>query len=254
METAVKNSTAKDETPKRNYWKYAVLAVGLIGLVAALVTLPVRDWLVQGLDWTESLGVWGPVFVVLFYIAACVFFLPGSILTLGAGFIFGVVIGTITVSIGSTLGAAAAFLVGRTIARDWIAAKIADSKKFTAIDDAVGKEGFKMVLLTRLSPIFPFNMLNYAYGLTGVSFWSYLLASWIGMLPGTVMYVYLGAGLKSLAEVAAGQVQGGPAQRIFFWVGMVVTVGVAVFVTRIARKAVKEAVPQVENEEKENKT
>jgi uncharacterized membrane protein YdjX (TVP38/TMEM64 family) len=181
--------------------------------------------------------------VVLFYIVACVLFLPGSALTLGAGFLFKLLWGPVIVSIGATLGACAAFWVGRTLARGWIAKKVAGNAKFAAIDEAVGREGFKIVLLTRLSPIFPFNLLNYAFGLTRVRFRSYALASWIGMLPGTIMFVYIGSGLRSLADAAAGNAQPPPAQRIFFWAGLVVAVGVAVLVTRIARRALKEATP-----------
>ena len=229
-------------------YKVILFMVIVVGLVTGTILLPVKDWLIRGLEWTQGLGMWGPVFVVAFYILACVLFLPGSILTLGAGFLFKVVVGTITVSIGSTLGASAAFLVGRTVARNWITGKIAQNEKFTAIDEAVAQQGFKIVLLTRLSPVFPFNLLNYAFGLTKIAFWKYVLASWIGMIPGTIMYVYFGAGLRSLADVAAGQVEKGAAGRIFFWLGLVATIVVTVFVTRVARKALKNAVPQSHSE------
>ncbi|MHC4728017.1 MAG: TVP38/TMEM64 family protein, partial [Planctomycetota bacterium] len=203
---------------------------------------------IKSLEWTQGLGIWGPVFVAAFYIIACVLLLPGSILTLGSGFLFEVVVGSITVSIGSTLGACAAFLIGRTVARKWIADKVAKNKKFSAIEEAVAQQGFKIVLLTRLSPVFPFNILNYAFGLTKISFWKYALGSWIGMMPGTIMYVYFGAGLQSLAKVAAGQVEKSTAGTIFFWIGMGVTIVVTLFVTGIARKALKNAVPQKTSE------
>ena len=219
-----------------------LLAAIAILLVAVTVLLPVNEYMQRMLQWIQGLGIWGPVVVIAFYVFACVFFLPGSIVTLGAGFLFKLILGTITVSIGSTLGACAAFLVGRTFARDWIAEKVSGNAKFAAIDQAVGREGFKIVLLTRLSPVFPFNLLNYAFGLTKVSFWHYALASWIGMLPGTLMYVYLGSAAKSLADLAAGKVEGGWEQRVLFGVGLVVTVIVTVFVTQIARTALKEAV------------
>ena len=221
-----------------------VLAVIVAVLVAVFVFLPVKDYLNAVLEWTDGLGVWAPIVVVGVYIVACLFLLPGSVLTLGAGFLFGVLTGTITVSIGSTIGASAAFLVGRTIARGWIEKRMAGNAKFAAIDQAVGREGFKIVLLTRLSPIFPFNLQNYAYGLTKVPFWQYVLASWIGMLPGTVMYVYLGSTLQSLTEVAAGKVEGGMAQKVFFYVGLAITIAVAILVTRVARKALARAVAQ----------
>ncbi len=227
---------------KRRWGKLIVLGVILTSLAVASFFLPVKDYVIAVLEWTQGLGVWGPFFVVAFYIVACVLLLPGGIITLAAGFLFGVVTGTITVSIGSTMGASAAFLVGRTFARDWVRRKVAGRPKFEAIDRAVGEQGFKIVLLTRLSPIFPFNMQNYAYGLTGVKFWKYVLASWIGMLPGTLAYCYIGSGLRSLTEVAAGQTEGGWVQRVFFWGGLGVTVVVVAIVTRIAQKAMKQAI------------
>ncbi len=196
-------------------------------LVAAMVTgitiLPVKDYLASLLQAVESVGPWGPVLLAGAYVVACVLFVPGSVLTLGAGFLFGVVRGTIAVSVGSVLGATAAFLVGRTLLRGWIEKRIAAYPRFQAIDRAVGKEGFKIVLLVRLSPVFPFNLLNYAFGLTNVRLWQYVLASWIGMLPGTLMYVYLGSALKSLADVAAGAPKGGTPQTVFFVAGLVMT-------------------------------
>lgn len=227
--------------------KFMVLGAIVVAVIAALFLLPVKDWLIRGLEWTEGLGYWGPVFVAGFYIVACVLFLPGSVLTLGAGVLFGVAVGTITVSVGSTLGACAAFLVGRTVARNWISAKVARNEKFSAIDSAVGEQGLKIVLLTRLSPVFPFSLLNYAFGLTKIPFWQYALGSWVGMLPGTVMYVYFGAGLRSLAELSTGQVETGAAGQAFFIGGLVATIVVTVFVTRVARKALKQAVPKADH-------
>src|SRR4029434_5373395 len=114
-------------------------------------------------------------------------------LTRGAGVVFGVLRGSIIASIAAALGAASAFLVSRYLARAWVARKIERNPKFKAIDEAVAKEGWKIVILTRLSPVFPFNVMNYTFGLTRVSFWEYFFASWIGMMPGTVLYVYVGS-------------------------------------------------------------
>jgi pyruvate/2-oxoglutarate dehydrogenase complex dihydrolipoamide dehydrogenase (E3) component/uncharacterized membrane protein YdjX (TVP38/TMEM64 family) len=230
------------------------ITIGLIAVLLILLFLMsgagswvgqvAKELLGRVLTWTRELGVWGPVFVAAFYVLACILLVPGSVLTLGAGFLFKLIVGTVTVSVGSTLGACAAFLVGRTVGRNWISRKIAANSKFAAIDDAVGRQGFKIVLLTRLSPVFPFVLLNYAFGLTKVSFAKYALASWIGMLPGTIMYVYFGAGLRSLADAVAGNVETGIAGKIFFWFGMAATVLVTVFVTRLARKALKQAAPK----------
>ncbi len=221
--------------------RFTVLALVAVAILAGILLLPVRQYLVGALEWTQGLGAWGPIFVALFYIVASVFLLPGSVLTLGAGFLFGVPVGLLSVWTGATLGACAAFLVGRTLARDWVARKVSGNPKFAAVDEAVGREGFKIVLLLRLSPVLPFNFLNYALGLTRVSFWQYALASLIGMLPGGLMYVYFGSAARSLADVAAGKVEGGWAGQVFFWVGLVATVVVAGFVTRLARRSLREA-------------
>jgi uncharacterized membrane protein YdjX (TVP38/TMEM64 family) len=220
-----------------------VLLIMAIGAVTALALLPIKGWLIETLEWIGELGYWGPVAVVILYLVSCVLLLPGSILTIGTGFLFQLVGGTITVSIGSTLGACLAFIVGRTLARRWVENKIADNVKFAAIDQAVGRQGLRIVLLTRLSPVFPFNLLNYAFGVTKIPFWKYVLGSWVGMIPGTIMYVYIGAGLRSLSDMAVGGVETGPTGRVLFWAGMAATVVVTVVVTRLARKALRDNMP-----------
>ena len=215
----------------------------LIGVVVAagVVLLPTKELLSRFLELASGLGVWGAVLVIAFYVVACLLFVPGSLVTLGVGFLYGVVWGTVIVSIGSTLGATAAFLAGRTLAREWIQRKLATGARFQAVDRAVGQQGFKIVLLVRLSPLFPFNLMNYAFGLTTVRLRDYVLASWIGMLPGAVMYVYLGSAAKSLADLAAGRTEGTVGQPILFGAGLIITVVVTILVTRIARRALKEA-------------
>jgi len=174
-------------------------------------------------------------------VAACVFMLPGAILTLGAGAVFGVVNGLLLVSLSSTVGATAAFLVGRYLAREAVARRIEDNATFRSIDEAVASEGWKIVGLTRLSPVFPFNLLNYAFGLTRVSLRDYVLASWIGMIPGTAMYVYLGSLAGSLAELgqAAGARSRTLAEWVLFVIGLFATMAVTLVITRIARRALK---------------
>jgi uncharacterized membrane protein YdjX (TVP38/TMEM64 family) len=222
-----------------------VVALLLVaGVVAVVSAGSVTEQLQRFLAWVESLGTWGLVAVAAAYTPQCLLFLPGSPISLGAGFLFGVVRGVIAVSIGSTIGASAAFLAGRTLLRSWIEGRIAGSDRFRALDAAVGEHGFKIVLLTRLSPIFPFNVLNYAFGLTKVRFRDYVLASWIGMFPGTVLYVYLGSAAKNLAELFAGKVEGGIGQNVLFFIGLVATLAVTVVVTRIAKQAVGSAIAE----------
>ena len=213
--------------------RWVLYAIAAVALVLALKYFHVQDLLKAALDWIGKLGPWGPVIFIGIYIVAAVLFIPGSVLTLGAGALFGVVLGSVCVSVGATLGATAAFLVGRYLARDAIARKIARNEKFAAIDRAVADEGWKIVLLTRLSPVFPFTLLNYAFGLTRVKLSHYVLASWLGMIPGTVMYVYLG----SLVNVGAGHRQRTTGEWVLYGVGLLATVVVTVFVTRLARKA-----------------
>ncbi len=228
-------------SPSTSFTRIVLIVIIAVILLVSMLLLPVKQYMAAGLEWTQALGVWGPFFVAGFYVIAAVLFLPGSVLTLGAGFLFGVPVGVLTVWIGANLGAFAAFLIGRTVAGDWVAQKVSGNPKFTAIDEAVRRDGFKIVLLLRLSPVFPFNLLNYALGLTKISFTSYVLASLIGMLPGTLMYVYFGSAARSLAEVAAGHVQSGLAGEIFFWAGLTATAAVTVVITRIARRSLKEA-------------
>jgi pyruvate/2-oxoglutarate dehydrogenase complex dihydrolipoamide dehydrogenase (E3) component/uncharacterized membrane protein YdjX (TVP38/TMEM64 family) len=214
-------------------WKWVLYATAGGVIVLVLKYFHVPDVLKAALDWIGKLGPWGPVLFVGLYVVATVLFVPGSVLTLGAGAVFGVALGSVCVSISATLGATAAFLVGRYLARDAIARKIEKNEKFATIDRAVAQEGWKIVLLTRLSPVFPFTLLNYAFGLTRVKLSHYVLASWIGMIPGTVMYVYLG----SLVNVGAGHRQRTTGERILYGVGLLATVTVTVFVTRLARAA-----------------
>ena len=212
-----------------------VLLLGAVG--ASLRFLPVTAILTRLLEHIQAMGPWGPILLAACYVIATVLFVPGTLLTLGAGFAFGVVRGVVAVSIGSTLGASAAWLLGRTLARELIERRLTRSTKFRLLDQAIGEQGFKVVLLLRLSPVFPYNLLNYALGLTRVSFRDYFLASWVGMFPATVLYVYLGSSVRSLADLAAGRVEGGTPQKILFVVGLLATVVVTVLVTRAARAA-----------------
>ncbi len=234
-------------------WLRAVLMLLALALVIAAGSLfDIQGRLHSLLHHIEGMGTRGYGIFFAVYVAACVFFIPGSILTLGAGAIYGVVIGSILVSVSSTIGATVAFLVGRYLARNWAGRKIRGNAKFAAIDNAVGREGWKIVGLTRLSPIFPFALLNYAYGLTKVRLRDFLLASWLGMLPGTVMYVYLGSLAKSLSAVGAdcADCERSPLQWALYAVGLVATVAVTVVITRVARRALGQALP-TEDETKE---
>ncbi|KAM3101475.1 TVP38/TMEM64 family protein [Phormidesmis sp. 146-12] len=202
-----------------------------------------QNALYETLIWIQNLGTVSAVVFIGLYILATVLFIPGSILTLGAGVVFGVALGTIYVFIGATIGATLAFLIGRYLARGWVAKRIASHDKFSAIDAAIAREGLKIVLLTRLSPVFPFVLLNYALGITQVSLRDYVLGC-VGMIPGTMMYVYIGSLAGSLATIQNSG-QSPEAQRVQ-WVirivGLIATVAVTLYITRIARSALQKSV------------
>jgi len=230
------NATSKGVGSKL---KVIVVIVAVIILLGAAKYFHIQDLLRSALDWVGRLGPWGPLIFIVIYILACVLFLPGSILTLGGGVLFGVIKGSIIVSISATLGATCAFLVGRYLARDWVAKKIQTNEKFQAIDEAVAREGWKIVGLTRLSPVFPFNLLNYAYGLTRVSVRAYFFASWIGMMPGTIMYVYIGSLAGEVAKLGSEGRTRTSAEWALYIVGLIATIAVTIFITRIARGALR---------------
>ncbi|OBQ38888.1 MAG: hypothetical protein AN485_06950 [Anabaena sp. MDT14b] len=199
-----------------------------------------QEFLQNALQWINSLGAIGGIVFIGIYIIATLAFLPAALLTLGAGVIFGVIWGSIYVFIGATLGAIAAFLGGRYLAQGWVKEKISSYKKFAIIDKAVSKEGLKIVLLVRLSPLFPFNLLNYAFGITSVSFQDYLIGS-VGMIPGTIMYVYFGSLVGDIALIGS---KNQPGNIILHWViqimGLIATIAVTVYVTKIAKKALED--------------
>jgi uncharacterized membrane protein YdjX (TVP38/TMEM64 family) len=209
--------------------------------IVAITDINLQQVLSNALTWIEHLGPLGPLAFIGLYILATVAFLPGSILTLGAGVVFGWLAGSLYVFIGATLGATAAFLVGRYLVRGWVSRKIAGNPKFTAIDHAVGAEGFKIVVLTRLSPVFPFNLLNYTFGITQVSLQDYVLGS-IGMIPGTLMYVYIGSLAGNLATLGTGNRATDNLKVLLQGLGLAATIALTLYITHIARKALDESI------------
>ncbi|HEY7556516.1 MAG TPA: FAD-containing oxidoreductase [Candidatus Binatia bacterium] len=220
--------------------KILVLAALAIALALGFLFLPIREWFMRFESYVRSLGAIGPVVVVLAYILCTVLFIPGSAITIGSGTLFGLTTGFIVVVLGANLGALCAFGLARSFLRDKVATWAAANPKFRSLDQAIGREGFKMVLLTRLSPVFPFVLLNYLLGLTAVRVGSYVSANLLGMLPATFLFVYIGAAAR---DAIAGQtdVSAGFYQQILKFVGLAATVAVVVVVTRIARKALREA-------------
>jgi uncharacterized membrane protein YdjX (TVP38/TMEM64 family) len=226
--------------------KYTIRPRIVLGVVLAAALVVVGHRVGAGavtsrmLDAIGRMGALAPIAFIAVYIAACVLFIPGSILTIGAGVLFGVAWGSVYVSIASIAGATCAFLIGRYLARDWVAAKIESNQKFRALDEAVAREGWKIVGLTRLSPVFPFNLLNYAFGLTRVSLRDYFFASWVGMLPGTVMYVYIGSIAGDLARATSQPNPPSATRWALNLIGFAATAGVAIYVARIGAKALQQ--------------
>jgi uncharacterized membrane protein YdjX (TVP38/TMEM64 family) len=222
-----------------------VRLITLIAIIMALFLvmkfLPVSQWLRSFNDLVGQMGVVGIFIFIGAYAVATVLLAPGLILTVGAGFAFGLWKGFLAVSVGSTLGAALAFLVARFIARDKVEAIARGNEKLRNIDNAIGKQGAKLVFLLRLSPVIPFNLSNYFYGLTGVKFWPYVLASWIGMMPGTFLYVYIGTAGKAAVSAAAGgeAMKHGWQYWTFTGIGLAATIAVTIWVTKIARDALR---------------
>lgn len=218
-------------------WKWAAALAVIIALFLVARILPVTDWLKSFSQWASHLGPLGIVAFIFVYALATVLFVPGWPLTIGAGFAFGLLWGTIAVSLGSILGASLAFLLARFLARKQIERRTTKNERFRALDRAIGEQGWKMILLLRLSPIVPFNLSNYFYGITAIKFWPYFFASWIGMLPGTLLYVYLGTVGKAGVDAATQGHQRSPWEWASLAVGLLATAGVTVWVARIARQA-----------------
>ncbi|MED5331091.1 MAG: TVP38/TMEM64 family protein [Planctomycetota bacterium] len=215
----------------------------LILVVLFATTVPLGDWLSWTQEWIDDQGSWGPILFLIAYILSCVLCIPGSALTVAGGAVFGLSWGFILVSVSSTAGAVAAFLTGRYVARGWVEEWIQKRPRFVAVNKAVEEQGLWVVFLTRLSPLFPFVFLNYAYGVTRVRFRDYLLASWVGMMPGTVLYVFVGATAGAgLSE--HDNTSGTWALRLL---GLAATIVVTVWVTKIARKAFESGITSEES-------
>ncbi|BAZ13041.1 hypothetical protein NIES4071_48750 [Calothrix sp. NIES-4071] len=221
-----------------------IIKILLVCFLLAVVILTakalnIQSLLQQALIWVQSLGVLASIAFIVIYNLATILFIPGSILTLGGGVLFGVFWGSIYVFIAATIGATIAFLIGRYLSRDWVSRQLEKYPKFQAIDSAVAREGWKIVFLTRLSPLFPFNLLNYAFGITQVTLRDYVLGS-IGMIPGTIMYVYIGSLAGDIAMIGMKQSTNPTLQWAVRIVGFVATVAVTIYVTRIARNALND--------------
>ncbi len=238
----MRSMESTDVASRSSRWSPARVVIALAVLAAVVIAGRwVGGYLPQFAAWVASLGAWGPFVFIVGYAVATVAFAPGFLLTLAAGALFGLARGTAYVFVAAVVGSAAAFLVSRYVARAAVERRLAASPRFAAIDRAIGAQGRRIVFLLRLSPVFPFNVINYALGLTRVTFADYLLAS-PGMLPGTLLYVYYGKLAGDVVALAGGAAPSrGPGYYAVLILGLVATVAVTAYVTRIARRALREA-------------
>jgi len=219
-------------------WTRALLVLSAIAIVlAGVFLLPVADWTVRLAERARGAGAAGVALFFAVYVVCTIALLPGSILTLAAGFAYGPWWGLAGASPASVMCATCAFLLGRTALRGWAARRVGESRRARAIDAAVAREGFKLVLLLRLSPLVPFNVLNYVLSLSSVTTGRYVLASFVGMLPATALYVYLGSLATVAAELATSADSGGRTRTALYIAGLVATIAVVLIATRAARRA-----------------
>lgn len=231
-----------------NLW---VRRIGFTTLVVLTVVAWRRRDQIKGVlspmfDSIDSLGMWAPVVLALVYIPACLLFVPNTFISPGVGFLLGPVWGTIAASVGLLLGHSSNFGVSRTLGRGWFQSRARAQKQFKAVELACQREGFKIVLLTRLTPAFPSNLMSYLFGMTSVGWRSYVIGTAIGMLPRTVLYASLGAAAGSFADASAHSFEGQPAVRYALYLGIAFTLVAVVVITRIAQRALNDALQQTE--------
>ncbi|MED6132369.1 hypothetical protein PIB30_018394 [Stylosanthes scabra] len=216
--------------------------------VASCFTSPVEKILKDFLIWVDrDLGPWGPLALVAAYIPLTILSVPPSVLTVGGGYLFGFTIGFLADSIGATIGAGVAFLLGRTIGRSLVISRLNDYPKFRDVAIAIQRSGFKIVLLLRLVPWLPFGLLNYLLSVTPVSLWEYTLASWLGMMPLTLALVYVGTTLKDISDVTHGWGALSKTHWAFIILSLVVSVILMICVTRVAKSALDKALAECED-------
>ncbi|POO02282.1 Transmembrane protein [Trema orientale] len=228
--------------------RITILLLLAAAVVTAFFTLPIEKYLKDFLVWVEQdLGPWGPLVLAVAYIPLTVLAVPASVLTLGGGYLFGLPVGFLADSIGATLGAGAAFFLGRTIGKSYVISKLKDYPQFCSVAIAIRRSGFKIVLLLRLVPLLPFNMLNYLLSVTPVPIGEYMLASWIGMMPITLALVYVGTTLKDLSDVTHGWSELSKTRWALIVLGLVVSVVLMICVTRVAKAALEKALAENED-------
>ncbi|MEE9315258.1 MAG: TVP38/TMEM64 family protein [Rhizobiaceae bacterium] len=231
------SSTPKNDAQPRGYMTWLVICAALIVFGTIYYFLPIKEWLGEFQTWVQAYGALGWLIFIVVYALTAFLLIPGSILSLGAGVAYGLW-GFPLVIIGASLGSAISFLAARYIFHDKVQAKVASYPKFLAVNEAIRDEGWKVVFLLRLSPALPFSLQNWFLGLTPVGFWPSQIATFFGIMPGTLLYIWV-ASLGG--EAAAGGMEGSSTARyIGLGVGLLATIIVTVVVTRKAQQKLKE--------------
>jgi uncharacterized membrane protein YdjX (TVP38/TMEM64 family) len=223
----------------KKYNKWIVVALIVVALSLPAAVLPVKEWIREFVDRVQGMGVIGVIVFILAYAVATILFVPGWIFTVSSGLIYGTFAGTLIALTGAVIGASMAFLIARYFVRRRIEDVTKTNRRFAAIDEAIGKSGWKIVGLLRLSPLSPFNVSNYFYGITSISFAAYVIVSAIGMLPGTLLYAYLGA--IGQTRIVGGSIGHNKWQGVLLGVGLIATVTVTLLVSRIAKNALRKS-------------
>ena len=232
---------APQAPPSRKPWRKALIYLSVIATWAGLSRIfPLDVWLLQVLAWIDGLGYWGLVLFALLYIPACLLMFPDVLPNAAAGAIWGVGAGAVVVSVGRVLGSAVTFLLTRNLARRWMERAMAADARYAAVSEAVGREGFRIVTLMRLCPLFPVILLNYALGLTRVSLPAYAAGTLVGLLPRTILVAYVGSGARSLADIAAGEAMTVPGPPILYWCGLALSLILAAYLALKARRILNE--------------
>jgi uncharacterized membrane protein YdjX (TVP38/TMEM64 family) len=188
----------------------------------------------------QSVGPAAPAAFILIYALAVVALIPASLLTIAGGAVFGLLPGMVYALVGATLGSTGAFLIGRHVARRLVARRLAAMPRFVAIERAVSARGRRIVFLLRLSPVVPFNFLNYALGLTTISVWDFVVAS-LGTVPGAFVYAYAGKVTgEALALAGKAEVPRNASYYAVLLAGLVATIAATTVVTRTARRALQD--------------
>lgn len=226
-------------------FRFSLFLLLFASIAFAFISLPVEKILKDFLLWIkQDLGPWGPLVLAIAYIPLTVCAVPASVLTLGGGYLFGLPVGFFADSIGATLGATAAFLLGRTIGRSYVISKLKNYPKFHAVAIAIQRSGFKIVLLLRLVPLLPFNMMNYLLSVTPVRLVEYMLASWVGMMPITFALVYVGTTLKDLSDVTHGWAEVSTTRWVLIAAGFMISVILMVYITKVAKASLDKALAE----------